>query len=33
MTESFIKYIPDRLNFGSIKGRKVIADFSGGRIT
>ena len=33
MTPSSIKYIPNELNFGSIKGRKVIADFSGGRIT
>ena len=33
MTPSSTDYIPNRLNFGSIKGRKVIADFSGGRIT
>jgi hypothetical protein len=24
---------PSQFNFGSIKGRKVIADFTGGRIT
>ncbi len=33
MTPSSTKYIPKQLNFGSIKGRKVIADFTGGRIT
>ena len=33
MTPSSTKYIPKELNFGSIKGRKVIADFTGGRIT
>ena len=33
MTPSSTGYIPNQLNFGSIKGRKVIADFSGGRIT
>ncbi len=27
------KFIANQLNFGSLKGRKVIADFSGGRIT
>ena len=26
-------YIPNQLNFGILKGRKVIADFSGGKIT
>ena len=33
MTPSSTQCIPNQLNFGSIKGRKVIADFSGGRIT
>ena len=33
MTPISTKYIPKQLNFGSIKGRKVIADFTGGRIT
>lgn len=33
MTPSSTNYIPKQLNFGSIKGRKVIADFTGGRIT
>ena len=33
MTPSSTDYIPNQLNFGSIKGRKVIADFTGGRIT
>ena len=33
MTPTSIKSIPNQLNLGSIKGRKVIADFSGGRIT
>ena len=33
MTPTSIKSIPKQLNLGSIKGRKVIADFSGGRIT
>ncbi len=33
MTPSSTKYIPKQLNFGSIKGRNVIANFSGGRIT
>ena len=33
MTPSSTKYIPDKLNFGTIKGRKVIADFTGGKIT
>ncbi len=33
MSPSSTHCIPNQLNFGSIKGRKVIADFSGGRIT
>ncbi len=33
MTPSSTQCIPNQLNFGSIKGRKVIANFSGGRIT
>ncbi len=33
MTSSSIECIPDRLNFGNLKGRKVIANFTGGRIT
>ncbi len=33
MTPSSTKFIPNQLNFGSLKGRKVIADFSGGKIT
>ncbi len=33
MTPSSTKFIANQLNFGSFKGRKVIADFSGGRIT
>ena len=33
MTPSSTKYIPKKFNFGSIKGRKIIADFTGGRIT
>lgn len=33
MTPISTECIPARLNFGTIKGRKVIADFSGGRIT
>ncbi len=33
MTPSFTQCLPKPLNFGSLKGRKVIADFSGGRIT
>ncbi len=33
MTPSSSKYIPNQLNFGSLKGRKVIADFTGGKIT
>ena len=33
MTPSSTHYIPNKFNFGTIKGRKVIADFGGGRIT
>ena len=33
MTPSLTNCIPNQLNFGSLKGRKVIADFSGGIIT
>ncbi len=33
MTKNSIKSIPNKLKVGSIKGRKVIADFSGGIIT
>ncbi len=33
MTPSLPQSLPNQLNFGNIKGRKVIADFSGGRIT
>ncbi len=33
MTPSSTECIPNQLKFGRIKGRKVIADFSGGRIT
>ncbi len=33
MTPSSTDYISNQFNFGSIKGRKVIADFIGGRIT
>ena len=33
MTPSSTHCIPNQLEFGRIKGRKVIADFSGGRIT
>lgn len=33
MTPSSPDYIPNQLKFGSLKGRKVIADFSGGIIT
>ncbi len=33
MTPSSTQYTPKQLNFGSLKGRKVIADFTGGRIT
>ena len=33
MTPSHTQYLTNQLNFGSLKGRKVIADFSGGIIT
>ncbi len=33
MTPSSTQNLTKQLNFGSLKGRKVIADFSGGRIT
>ena len=33
MTPNLTHYSPSQFNFGSIKGRKVIADFTGGRIT
>ena len=33
MTKSSIKSIPNQLHFGSIKGRKIRADFSGEIIT
>ncbi len=33
MTPSSTQYLPNELNFGSIKGRKVIANFSGERIS
>ena len=33
MTPSSTQCLPNQLQFGSIKGRKVIANFSGGRIT
>ena len=33
MTPSSTECIPNQLNFGTIKGRKVIANFEGGRIT
>jgi len=33
MTLSSTQCIPNQLNFGNIKGRKVIANFEGGRIT
>ena len=33
MTPSSLESLSHQLNFGSLKGRKVIADFSGGRIT
>ena len=33
MTPSSIENISNQFNFGSIKGRKVIADFTGGIIT
>ena len=33
MTPSSSKYIPNQLNFGDLKGRKIIANFTGGKIT
>ncbi len=33
MTPNSPKFIPNKLNFGILKVRKVIADFTGGRIT
>ena len=33
MTPESRDFIPNQLNYGTIKGRKVIADFSGGIIT
>lgn len=33
MTPSSTQCIPKQFNFGTIKGRKVIANFEGGRIT
>ena len=33
MTPSFTNYSPNYFNLGSIKRRKVITDFTGGRIT
>lgn len=33
MTPSSTQCIPDQLNLGNLKGRKVIANFEGGRIT
>ena len=33
MTPSSTQCIPNQLNFGTIKGRKVIANFNGGKIT
>ncbi len=33
MTPSLTQYFSNQLNFGSIEGRKVIANFEGGRIT
>lgn len=33
MTPSSTQCIPDQLNLGTLKGRKVIANFEGGRIT
>ena len=33
MTPASTKFSGNQLNFGSLKGRKVIADFSGGQIT
>ncbi len=33
MTPTLTQYFPSQLKLGSIKGRKVIANFEGGRIT
>ena len=33
MTPNSTKFLANQFNFGSLKGRKVIADFTGGRIT
>ena len=33
MTPTSTEYSPNQLNLGSLKGRKIIADFTGGRIT
>ena len=33
MTPSSAQFLPNQLNFGKIKGKKIIANFSGGRIT
>ncbi len=33
MTPTSTQLLPSQLKFGSIKGRKVIANFEGGRIT
>ena len=33
MSPNSTECISNQLNFGTIKGRKVIADFTGGRIT
>ena len=33
MTRSLTKCIPKQFNFGTIKGKKVIANFDGGKIT
>ena len=33
MTPVSSKFLANQLNFGSLKGRKVIANFSGGQIT
>ena len=33
MTSNSTNYIPNKFNFGSIKGRKIVADFTGGKIT
>ena len=33
MSPTLTSCIPNQLNFGTLKGRKVIADFTGGIIT